>query len=104
VEARHLRADLIPASRFLPEIGRVHHGHVHFLPADGVHFFANDALDIADHPPAERHQRENARAERANHPRSLHQLVAGQLDIGRSLSQGTTEEIRHTHSSAKPLS
>ena len=67
--------------------------HQHLLPADGVHLLADDLLDLADHPPAERQQAEDAGAERADQRRPQHQPVAGQLDVARRLAQRPAEQV-----------
>ena len=54
-ETSHFRANLVPASGFLPDIRRLHHRHGHFLPANGVDLFAHDRLD-ARHDPAGQRQ------------------------------------------------
>jgi hypothetical protein len=45
-EAEHLLPDVIPPSGLLPDFGGVENGHGDLLPADGVHFFPDDAVHL----------------------------------------------------------
>ncbi len=65
----HFRANLRPAPGFLPDIGRMHHGHGHLLPADGRHFFPHDVLDLRHSPSGQGQIRENPRAKLADEAR-----------------------------------
>lgn len=100
MEAGHLRANLVEAARFLPDIGGVHDGHQHLLPADGVDLLADDLLHLGDHAPAQGEQAVDASAERPHHGGAQHQPVAGQLDVARRLTQGPAEEMGHPHTLA----
>ena len=93
LEAGHLRADRVVAARFSPDVGGMDDRHQQLLPADGVHLLADDLLDLAHDPPAERQQAVDARAERPDQGRPQHQSVTGQLDVARRLTQRPAEQV-----------
>jgi len=55
VHAQQQGAVFVPASRFLPEFGRLHGGHQQFERPGAVHLLAYHPLDLAQHAQAEWH-------------------------------------------------
>ena len=53
--AQQLRPHFFKASRLLPQLGRLHHGHGQLYRAGLVHFFADDGFDLANHAQPQRH-------------------------------------------------
>ena len=52
-EAEQFLAVMDPASRFLPEFRRLHHGQKDLLGSGPVHLLPDDLFDLADHPVAQ---------------------------------------------------
>ena len=86
LEPPHLRADLVPSARRLPEIGRMDDRHRHLLPADGVHLLPHDVLDLGERATGERQIAEDAGAELADEPGAHQQLMAGDLGVAGRLA------------------
>ncbi len=45
-QPEHVVAHQVPAAGLLPDFSRVQRRQKHLLPADGIHFFADDSLDF----------------------------------------------------------
>jgi hypothetical protein len=88
IDAQQLGAVLLPAPRFLPQLGRLHHRHQHFLCAAAVHFLAHDGLDLAQHAQTERQPGIESRCQAADQAGAQHQLVADYLGVRRCLLEG----------------
>ena len=67
---------LVPASRLLPQLRRLHCRHDDFEGAGAVHFLSHDRLDLAKDPQAERHPGKQARGKAPDQASTKHQLVA----------------------------
>jgi hypothetical protein len=52
LDAQQLGAHLLETAGFLPQLGRLDHGHGQFDRAGAVHFLAHDGFDLADHAQA----------------------------------------------------
>ena len=78
----------------LPELDRRQQRAEELLAADRVHLLADDLLDLAVDPPAERQVRPEAGADLADEAAAHEQLVADRLRVGRVLAQGRKEELR----------
>ena len=61
LEPEQLRADLVVAAAFLPDLRRMDDRHLHLLAADPVLLLADDLLDALVDPEAERQQRVDPR-------------------------------------------
>ena len=97
LDAQQLGAHLLEAARFLPQLGRLHHGHGHFHGAGAVHFLAHDGLDLADHAQAHGHVVVDASTQLFDQARTHHELVADHFGIGRSFLEGGDEELGGFH-------
>jgi hypothetical protein len=82
LEAQQLRPERVPAQRFAPQLGGLHHRHQHFLGAGAVHFLAHDGLDLAQHAHAEREPRVQPGGQLADQAGPQHQLVADDFRAG----------------------
>ena len=74
-EAQHLPAIVLVAAALLPEFRRLHGRHQDLLAASGVHFFAHDLLNLAEHPVAERQPAVDAGARLPDHAGAQHEPV-----------------------------
>ncbi len=97
LEAPHLRADLVPAPGFLPDVRRIHHRHRDLLPANHIHLLADDVLDLRHRTSRQRQVAEDARCQLADKARPHQQLVAGDLRLGGRIAQRLSEKLCHTH-------
>ena len=88
---------LFPASRFLPQLGRLHRGHQDLDRAARVHLLAHDCLDLAQHAQAERHPGVDAPGELPHESRPQHQSVADHLGLGWVFLERCNEELRSAH-------
>ena len=93
LEPGQLRPHGVVSARLPPDVGRMDDRHQQLLPADGVHLLADDLLDLAHDPPAQRQQAVDARAQRSHQRGAQHQTVAGQLDVARRLAQRPAEQV-----------
>jgi hypothetical protein len=96
LDAQQLGAHLLEAAGFLPQLGRLHHGHG-FDGAGAVHFLAHDGLDLADHAQAHGHVVVDASTQLFDHAGPHHQLVADHFGVGRSFFQGGDEKLGGFH-------
>ena len=97
LEAQQLRAVLFPASRFLPEVGRLDHGHQHLLGARRVHLLAHDGLHLAQHAQAQRQPTVKAGRELADHAGAQHQLMTDDFRFCRSFLERGHEQAAGAH-------
>ena len=87
----------LEAPRLLPQLGGLHHRHQQFDRAGGVHLFADDRLDLADHAQAHRHVAVDAGTQALDEPGAQHQPMAHDLGVGRSFFQRGDEEAGGFH-------
>jgi hypothetical protein len=78
-------------------VGWVDDRHGYFLPADGVHLFAQDVLDFGQGSFGEVQVGENPRPERTDESGPHQEFVAFDLGLGRGLAQGLAEELTNSH-------
>ena len=83
----------IPASGFLPQLGRLHDRHADLERAGAVHLVADDAGYLVEDAHAERHPAVKTRGEPAQEAGAEHQLVADHLGIGRGLLERGEREL-----------
>ena len=83
-----------PAGR-LVGLARQQRREVHLLRAHRVHLLADDALDVAEHPEAQRQPGEPAGRGPPDVAGAHEQPVAGHLRVGRVVAQGAQEQGRH---------
>src|SRR5688572_15260450 len=79
LDAQHQGPIQVPASRLLPELGRLHGRREHLQGAGAIHFLADDGLDLAHHAQPQGHPGVQAAGELPDEPRAQHQPVAGEL-------------------------
>jgi hypothetical protein len=84
--------DAVAAGR-LPRLRRRQHRAEHLLRADRVHLLADDLLDLAVHPPAERQERPEARAELPDEAAADEQLVRDGVRVAGCVAQSRQEEL-----------
>ncbi len=75
LDAQHLRPVVIVAAGFAPEVGQLQRRHEQLDGAGAVHLLADDALDLLQHPEAERQPGVDAGGFLAEHPGAQHQPV-----------------------------
>jgi hypothetical protein len=88
-----LRVGRVPAAGLLPQIGRVNHRHSDLLAADGVHLLANNGLDLVHAAAGQRQVGVDAGAQRLDEAGAQQQLVAGQLGVGRRVTEGLEKSV-----------
>lgn len=98
LDAQQLRAVLFPAAGLHPEFGRLHHRHQQLDGAGCVHFLADNALDLTDDLQPQRHVGVDSARQLANHAGPRHQLVAGDLGLGRGFFQSVQVVLGGAHS------
>ena len=92
LEAQQLRPVLAPAARLLPQLRRLHHRHHQLERAGAVHLLADDALDLLQHPQAQRQPAVQPRRQAPDEPGAQHQLVADDLRLGGGLLHGVDRD------------
>ncbi len=97
LHAQELRAELVPAAGFDPQLGGLHGWHQHFERTGAVHLLADDVLDLAQYPQADRQPGVHAAREAADQAGAQHELVAHHLGIGRNVAQGRDRIGRESH-------
>src|SRR5262249_52306325 len=97
LEAEHLLAHHLPASRALPELRRVERGERALLAADRVHLAPHDARDLRADAHAERQQRVDARGELSHVARAHEEAMAHRLRVRRVFAQGRDEGSGPAH-------
>ncbi len=93
----HLRADLIPSARLLPDLRGMHHGHGHLLPANSIHLFPHNVLDLIHHPSGQGEIAEDARTELTDVARAHKQLMADEFCVCGGFPQGFSEQTAESH-------
>ena len=71
--------------------------HQLMLRAGMVHFLAHHGLHLAQHAQAQRRPGVQAGGQAPQHARLEHQLVAGDLGVGRGFLDGAEVELRQAH-------
>ena len=95
LETRHLGADRGEAAGAFPEVGGVDDGHEEFLAADAVHFLAHDLDHARVHPPAQRQQAVDARAQRPDVAGAQQEAMGDDGCLGRIVTKRAGEQPRH---------
>ena len=75
----------------------MHHRHGHFLPANGVHFLAQDVFDLGHGAPGQGQVAEDAGRQLTDESGPQQKLVAGDLRIRGRTAQGLAEKLAHSH-------
>ena len=96
LEAEEIAAHDLEASAGLPDFGGVNGGQVELL-ADGVHFLADNVLDLEQRAPGQRQEAVDAGAELADVAGAEQENVARHLGIGRRLTQSGDKGLGPTH-------
>ena len=96
-ETEEFRAVFVPASRLLPEFGRLDRGHEKFLGAASVHLFADHPLDAPEGPQSQRKPGVESLGERPNETGAQHQPMADELRFGGCLLEREETEIAGAH-------
>ena len=96
-KARHVAADLIPAARLLPQLGRMYHGQGHLLAADGIHLSTKDLFDLLFGAQRQREKIKNPSGDLVNHAGTHHQLVADHVGVSGHFAQGLKKQLGKTH-------
>ena len=81
-QPQQFRAEVVPAARLPPQLRRLDAGHGDFQRAGAVHLLADDALDPAQHPNAQRKPAIEPRREPAHDPGPQHELMTDHLRVG----------------------
>lgn len=82
-QAQQLRAVLLPATGFLPQLGGLDARHQHLQGAGGVHFLTHHGFDLAHYPQAHRQPGVQAGGQFADHAGTQHELMADDHCVGR---------------------
>lgn len=82
-----------PSIRGLVGRARQQGGQQNLLATNGIHLFANDVLDLAQHPQPEWQPAVHAGCDGAHVSRADQQLVAGNLGVSRIVAQRTYEKL-----------
>ena len=91
-----LRAELLPAPRLLPQLGRLDDGHQQLERAGAVHLLADDLLDLAQREQAERHPGVDAAASLIMPARSISWWLTISASAGASFNV-EMQESRYAH-------
>ena len=86
LDTDHLRAVSAPAPTLLPEFGRLEDRHHDLLSACRIHLLTDDLLDLADRTPRKRQIGIHTTRRLAYEPRTIHELMAGDLRLCRCVS------------------
>ena len=97
LEAEHVVAHDVPAAGFLPEFGGIEGGQQKLLRADGIHFRADDLLDLQQRALGEKEVAVNAGGNLPDVSRAQQKLMAGDLRFGRVFAQRGDEELAPEH-------
>ena len=93
LEPKNAVAVLSPPVRRLVGRPRQQRREKDLLAADGVHLFAHDAFDLAQHPQAEWQPAVEARRDRSDVAGADQQLVAGDFGFGGVVAQRAQEQL-----------
>ena len=96
-EAEQFRAVLLPATRLLPQVARLHHGHEDLLGAGAVHLLADDGGDPLQGEKTERQKGVHAGGELADEAAADQQLVADDIGFGRHFLGGGQQHLGVAH-------
>ena len=88
LEAQQLRSVLAPATRFLPQLGRLHRRHPQFQRAGPIHLLADDAFDFVQRAKTDRQPRVQAGGQAADHAGAQHELVTDDFRLGGHFLEG----------------
>ena len=97
LDAQQFGAHGVKAPGFLPELGRLHHGHGQFHRPSAVHFLAHDGFYLLYHAQAHGHVGIDPSCELLDHSGAHHELVADHLGIGGGFLEGGNEELGGFH-------
>ncbi len=97
LEPQQLGAILVPASRFLPELGRLDDRHQELDGAGPIHFFTHDRFDLAQHAQSQRHPGVDPGGKPLDHAGAQHQAMAGELGLGGSFLERRKKKPRYVH-------
>ena len=97
LQAEHVVAHDVPAARLLPDLRRMQRRQQHLLPADRVHLFAHDLLDLQERALRQKQVAIDARGQLADVARAQQQLMAGDLGFGGVLAQGRDKKLAPEH-------
>ena len=103
LDAHHLIAIGTPAAAFFPEFRRLQDWHHDFLATGCIHLLADDLLDLADCTPGQRQKSIHAAGRFADHPGTVHELMAGNFCLSRRISKGWCVKITCSHSCVPPI-
>ena len=95
LQPEHAVAVLGPPVRGLVRAARQQRGKQDLLPANRIHLVADDLLDLAQHPQAQRQPAVQPGPDRADVAGADQQLVAGHLGVGRVVAQRAQEQLGH---------
>ena len=97
LEAQHLRAVGVVAPGGAPQVGGLQRGHQQFLRADAVLLFPHHLRDVAQHAPACRKPRVDARRHLTHQPGPQHEPMRGDLRFRRDLLDGGQQGAGQAH-------
>ncbi len=97
LQTRKLRTVLFPASRFLPQFRRLQGRHQHFQRAGTLHFLPYDPFHVVQDADTQRQPGIQAGGKLADQAGANHQLVAGDLGIGRCFFDGIERKLGSAH-------
>ena len=86
LQAEQVLAHHIPASRLLPDLGRIQRGQQHFLRADGIHLLAHDSRDLQQRALCQEEVAVNTGRKLANVAGSQQQSMACDLGFRRDFA------------------
>ena len=96
-ETQQFGAVLLPATGFLPQLGRLHRRHEQFNRARAIHFLAYDLLDFAHAAQPHRHQGVNAATDTFDHAGTDHELMADDFRFGGRFFERGDEKLTGFH-------
>ena len=96
-DAQQLRAVLLPTTRFLPELGGLHHRHQQLDRPGAVHLLADDLFDLANRAQAHGHVVVNARGELFDHAGAQHEFLRHHFGVGGRFFERGNEELGGFH-------
>ncbi len=96
-DTHELGAVHVVATGLTPHLGIDHDGHEQLLGAGGVHLIADDVLDLAQRTPREGQVAVKTRGLLADHTRTQHEAVAGELSLSGILFKRRGIQIGHLH-------
>ncbi len=91
-KAQQLGAVLLPARGFLPQLGRLDHGHQQLQGTAAIHFLAHDLFDAPQHAQTQWQPRIETGGQLADHASAEHQLMAHGFGTCRDFTGGREME------------